>query len=440
MLFISLGLFSLFGLGKNKYMWVFFYSFLFCLYYMKFLFSTGSNLFSGQFMSFHFDTTCFFLFYLTVWVCLFSFLPMMYSEKNTSFIFFIMITTILLLLFSTNNMYVFFILFELSLVPIIIIITSWGSYKERIFSAYYFLLYTMITAVPFLIVMAVITFFGFSGYLFGFLKSTMIGGYNIPWYMMLAIALSFMSKLPVYGLHIWLPKAHVDAPVGGSMILAGVLLKLGGYGFLRVIFIINFMPIAFFLVFLGVIGYLVTAIICLRQVDMKILVAYSSVNHMSLSFSGIFSYFFFGFKGSYYMFFGHGIVSPMMFFFVHFLVFRSLTRLIHGNKGFFSIYSIFMFLMFFFFVINLGVPPFMNFFGEFGVVSSLAFFNNFTIVLILYGFMMSGVYIYNFFTTISQGKPNWGLFSKKGNMNEMLLCAFSFIGIVLSSFFLDILL
>nr|YP_009029845.1 NADH dehydrogenase subunit 4 [Clavelina oblonga]CAL24387.1 NADH dehydrogenase subunit 4 [Clavelina oblonga] len=438
MLFFSLGLMSFFGLSYKKYMWVFFYSFFFLLYYMKFLFMTGDSFFSGQFMFFNFDSVSLFFLYLSVWVCLFSFLPMMYSENKSSFFLFLLIMTVLVFLFTTNNIFMFFLTFELSLIPIIFLITSWGSYKERIFSAYYFLMFTMITSIPLLILMGLMVYLGFSNYLNSFFLISMGGGVNnIPWFLKILVLMGFMSKLPIYGLHIWLPKAHVDAPVGASMILAGVLLKLGGYGLMRIFFIMSFMGLSFFFVLLGVLGYFFTAVICMRQVDMKILVAYSSVNHMSLAFSGIFSYYYLGFKGSFFMFFGHGIVSPMMFFFVHFMVFRSMTRLMHGNKGYFSMYSTIMYFMFIFFIINLGVPPFINFFGEFGIFSSLFFFNNYFFFFILYGFMMSGVYVYNFFTTSTQGKPNWGFSSLSIYFNEIFICMISLVGILLSSLFLD---
>jgi len=161
---------------------------------------------------------------------------------------------------------------------------------------------------------------------------------------------------------------------------------------------------------------------------------------MSLSFSRVLTYCFFRYKRSFYIFFRHRIVSPIMFFFVHFIVYRSLTRLIHRNKRFFSLYTIYFFFTFLFFIINLRVPPFINFFREFCIIRSIFFFNSILCIFFLLGFLASGVYVYNFFTTIIQGKPNWRFSSIKRNMNELILCVISISRIILRSYILDIIL
>lgn len=121
-----------------------------------------------------------------------------------------------------------------------------------------------------------------------------------------------MAKLPVYGLHSWLPKAHVDAPVGGSIVLARILLKLRRYGVLRLV--LGFSSSTAFLLVFGVWGYLVTAAMCIRLVDYKVIVAYSSVSHISIAFSRLISYFIWGLSRSFYIMVRHRVVSPLMFY------------------------------------------------------------------------------------------------------------------------------
>jgi len=170
----------------------------------------------------------------------------------------------------------------------------------------------------------------------------------------------------VVGVHLWLPKAHVEAPLAGSMLLAGVFLKIGAYGLLRFFrFFVGFVPLGVgYLFSLGLIGAVFSCFFCFRQVDIKSLVAYSSICHMGLCLRGLFSCSFYGFKGSVFMLFSHGVVSPFMFFLVYVLYYRFYTRRIFLVKGGLFSCRILSLVWFIFSIFNIGCPPSVGFFSE----------------------------------------------------------------------------
>jgi len=204
-----------------------------------------------------------------------------------------------------------------------------------------------------------------------------VGNFDGFWWAFLFLV--FLVKLPVYGVHLWLPKAHVEAPVSGSMLLAGVLLKIGGYGFYRFTFLfpVSLIGSSGYFVSVGLVGGLFSCLLCLRQVDLKAFVAYSSICHMGFGLGGLYSYTLFGYFGGIFMLIGHGFCSSCLFYILYLLYKRFRSRRLLILKGLLFTMPVFGFIRFVFFCFNMGVPPRFSFFSEVLIiisVLSLSFF------------------------------------------------------------------
>jgi len=211
--------------------------------------------------------------------------------------------------------------------------------------------------------------------------------------------LVFLVKLPVYGVHLWLPKAHVEAPVSGSMVLAGVLLKLGCYGFYRFSF---FFPVYFFefggyMVSLGVIGGVIGCSLCLRQTDIKSFIAYSSICHMGFLLAGVYSYFESGFFGGIIIVVSHGFCSSCLFYISYVIFKRYYSRrllVLKGTLFYFPLLGIFVFL---FLVLNIGVPPRLSFFSEVFILVGVVGYTHFLLPILFFFILLGGMCMIYFF-------------------------------------------
>lgn len=314
---------------------------------------------------------------LTIWLTLLSLIARqkIYTEKKNYklFIFILLILmSFLLFAFCSINFLFFYFCFERSLIPILFIILLWGYQPERIQAGLYMIIYTLCGSLPLLVRLImvyiknghtrffIILDFSFFSFYFGYI-----------WILLLIIA--FLVKLPLYRLHLWLPKAHVEAPVAGSMMLAGVLLKLGAFGLLR---ILEFRPKVrrswgtFFISF-SLIGAVITSFICLRQFDFKSLIAYSSVAHIGLLISGVFSYHLWGWQGALILRVAHGLSSSALFMLANIIYITCASRRLYIVKGIQNLFPFIAFWWFIFCVRNMAAPPSLNLLREIILIRSV---------------------------------------------------------------------
>ena len=246
----------------------------------------------------------------------------------------------LIFTFRSLELSLFYISFEVTLIPILIIISRWGSQYDRYQASVYFVFYTLVGSLPFLVsLLKIKSSLGslfFPVFEFIFIFEFFFNSFSSLWWFFTFVV--FIVKMPIYGFHLWLPKAHVEATVAGSMLLAAVLLKLGGYGLIRFLRLFNFIKILnlkFYIISFCIWGSLITGVICFCQSDLKSLIAYSSVGHMSLVAGGLFLKIRSSVKGSMILMVSHGLVSSGLFCLANLLYERRGTRtlgLIRGYK------------------------------------------------------------------------------------------------------------
>lgn len=315
----------------------------------------------------------------------------------------IFILLLLVFLFSVRGFIRFFVIFEFIMMPIVFIVGIWRSQKERLTANYYFFFYTLLGRVP--LMLCVLT--SMKGRNSFFMLEKVIGEIGLVSFMgILVVILAFLCKLPFYGLHIWLPKAHVEAPVRGSMILAGLLLKIGRYGIMRCLTFI-FVPMVFskyvFLCLSGV-GVIYPMLVCLRQVDLKSFIAYSSVSHISIALAGLFIYNFYRVLGGFVVFLRHGLISPLIFYSVNLVYERINTRIVVRMGRFGRTLKNFFCYFLLIFVANMGYPPFVSFFRELSLYFSLLSWNVCVAALLFVFIFFSGVVIIYFLVKVFKGK------------------------------------
>lgn len=358
-------------------------------------------------------------------ICIFTclFLP----KKSKELIIHILLIELLLIIsFTTMNLFFFFVAFESILIPMSIIIGVWGNRDRKIKATYYFFLYTLFGS-----------FFLLLGLLYIYNK---IG--SLEYEVILATSFSraeqlvlfflffipFAIKMPMFPFHIWLPEAHVEAPTAGSMLLAGLLLKLGAYGLIR--YTIPFFPEAAiyfspFITLLASVSIIYASLIAMRQSDLKRAIAYSSIAHMNFVVLGFFSFTVTGMMGAIFLLITHGTISPTLFYCVNVLYERHHTRSLKDFSGLFMVMPFYAFFFLIAVMANMGFPGTSSFNAEFLVLLGVFQNNAFTGFLIGIGIILSAVYsiwMYNriFFGTLKYEKETVAYYADI-NRNEFYI-------------------
>nr|BBI37654.1 NADH dehydrogenase subunit 4 [Trimma preclarum] len=309
----------------------------------------------------------------------------------------------LLISFSATEMLLFYIMFEATLIPTLIMITRWGNQAERLNAGTYFLFYTLAGSLPLLVALLLLQ--NTTGTL-----SLLILPYAPPltmttfadklWWA--GCLLAFLAKMPLYGIHLWLPKAHVEAPIAGSMVLAAVLLKLGGYGMMRMMIMLEPLTktLCYPFIILALWGLLMTGSICLRPTYLKSLIAYSSVGHMGLVVAGILTQTPWGHTGALMLMIAHALTSSALFCLANTNYERTHTRTMLLARGLQMALPLMTAWWFIFSLANLALPPLPNLFAELTILTSLLNWSWWTITLTGTGMLITAGYsLYMFLMT-----------------------------------------
>jgi len=310
----------------------------------------------------------------------------------------IILAFILVIAFRSSSILIFYIFFEASLIPTLLLVLGWGYQPERIQASMYLILYTVTASLPLLI--SLTTIFKASGHLRILLPYwNIFPSHQITLIWWLISILAFLVKTPIYLTHLWLPKAHVEAPVAGSIILAGLLLKLGSYGLLRLaskFFLLRKLSSPL-VIRVCLIGGVITRFICIRQTDVKALIAYSSVAHIGLATAGIISNTTWGWQGAFIILISHGLCSSCIFALANITYETVGSRGIYLTKGMLSLFPSITFWWFCFSACNIAAPPSINLAGEIILISSsisTSIFNSIPLALIAFIAAAYSLYLY----------------------------------------------
>lgn len=321
--------------------------------------------------------------------------------------------------FCILDLLLFYIFFESVLIPMFLIIGIWGSRERKIRAAYFFFLYTLLGSVLMLLAILYIYYqVGTTDYevLLTFSFSEL--EQKIMW---LAFFASFATKIPMVPVHLWLPEAHVEAPTAGSVILAGVLLKLGTYGFIRFSFPLfpegcfYFAPLVYAISSVGIVYTSFTAI---RQTDFKRIIAYTSVAHMNLVMVGLFSFNIIGLEGAILQSLSHGFVASALFLIIGVVYERHHTRMVKYYGGLVHTMPIYIIIFLFFTMSNIGLPGTGSFVGEFLILTGSFKVNTSVTFIGATGMIIGGCYSLWLFNRIAYGNLKTQYFQKYLDLNK----------------------